>query len=347
MKIGLLTYHHSAASYGATLQTYATCMALQHLGHDVEIIDFRLANRKSFLYNVVFSIKDINTRKLWKKVYPSISEYFPDAKSLQEGKHCYDCLMVGSDQTWNPNISQDRCLEFFLNFGPKEIRRVSYASSFGVSSWPDRYQHLVPQIKQLLSRFHAISTREETGREILKNVFGFESTIVIDPTLLIDDYTALSGAIVPNHQLVTFIMNRTENQLARVLEFSQIYGKKPVMTSTIYPYKGFKYQYPPSIGKWLRNIGGADFVIVDSFHALVFCIKYRKQFLVITPDDGLNSRLKGLLNTLGIENRFFYDSDTQIPYQKLMKERIDYRKIEGLLESFKQTSISFIEDSLK
>ena len=346
MKIGLLTYHYSV-SYGATLQTYATCKALQNLGHEVEIIDYRLADRKSFLYNVVFFIKENNTRKLWRKVYPSVSEYFPDAKSLQEGKHCYDCLMVGSDQTWNPNISKERCLEFFLNFGQKDIRRLSYASSFGLSTWPDQYQHLVPQIKQLLSRFHAISTREEAGRKILKNVFGFESDLVADPTLLIDDYTALSGKIMSNHQLMTFIMNRTENQLKRVLEFSQIYGKKPVMTSTIYPYKGFKYQYPPSIGKWLRNIGGADFVIVDSFHALVFCLKYRKQFMVVTPDNGLNSRLKGLLDTLGIENRFFHDSNTQIPYKRIMEEKIDYRIIEKKLESLKQVSLSFLENNLK
>ena len=40
MKIGLLTYHHSA-NYGAVMQSYATCRALKELGHEVEFINFQ------------------------------------------------------------------------------------------------------------------------------------------------------------------------------------------------------------------------------------------------------------------------------------------------------------------
>ena len=40
MRIGLLTYHHSA-NYGAVMQSYATCRALKELGHEVEFINFQ------------------------------------------------------------------------------------------------------------------------------------------------------------------------------------------------------------------------------------------------------------------------------------------------------------------
>ena len=345
MRIGLLTYHHSV-SYGATLQTYATCKALQQLGHEVEIIDFRLEDKHSLLYRLVFCLKDYDTRHLWQRVYPKLSSYYPDQTSLQQASLDYDCLMVGSDQTWNPNISGERFLMYFLDFGSDQVRRVSYASSFGVSKWPESYLYAIPEIRRLLGRFHAISTRESAGQRILKQTFGFDATLVVDPTMLIRDYSDLSGEVPPTSMLNSFIMNRTAQQLQRVRELGKVIGKRPVMTSTIRPYSGFTYCYPPSIGKWLRYIGGADFVVVDSFHALVFCLKYQRQFVVITPDNGKNSRLTNLLHLVGLENRFFYDNDQTIPYEQLYCDKIDYTGINRILEAEKEKSLDYLRRSL-
>ena len=44
MKISLLTIWH-CGNYGAELQTYATVRALTQLGHEVEVIDFRLTEK--------------------------------------------------------------------------------------------------------------------------------------------------------------------------------------------------------------------------------------------------------------------------------------------------------------
>ena len=158
MKIGLLTYHYTV-SYGATLQTYATCKALQMLGHEVEIIDYRISQKDSLLYRFAFLPKELSTKRLWRKIYPQVSSFYPDEESLRKGAINYDAIIVGSDQTWNPDISGVKCLSFFLNFGQPSVKRLSYASSFGFSSWPSKYKHLIPQIKQYLSRFNAISIK--------------------------------------------------------------------------------------------------------------------------------------------------------------------------------------------
>lgn len=344
MRIGLLTYHHTG-SYGATLQTYATCKILCDLGHQVEIIDYRLENKRSWLYKALFYFKERNTKRLWKTIYPSLSTYYPNLEALRQSELKYDCIMVGSDQTWNPAISRRQCLAYFLDFGPANIKRISYASSFGVSNWPEEYIHLVPKIKELLNRFNAISTREKEGQALLRSLFEKDSCLVVDPTILMDDYSDLYGEIRPNGKLITFIMNRSNPQLGKVRDFARFYGKKPIMTSTIYPYRGFTYQYPPGIGKWLRNIGGADFVIVDSFHALVFCLKFHKEFLVITPDNGRNSRLLNLLNLVGLRNRFYYDYE-DIPYSEVMKDRIDYKHVDEKLDICRMKSIKFLKDNL-
>ena len=47
MKISLMTIWH-CGNYGAEMQTYATVKALRKLGHDVEVLDFRLFCTENF-----------------------------------------------------------------------------------------------------------------------------------------------------------------------------------------------------------------------------------------------------------------------------------------------------------
>ena len=344
MKIGLLTYHHSV-SYGATLQTYATCRVLKQLGHEVTLINLPLHNGGRKLSKILFYLRDRNTQKLWRKFYPPTTRLFHSSEELRSEKFSFDYLIVGSDQTWNPQINCSLCTSFFLDFGDENMKRISYASSFGISEWPAKYDNLVSDIKKLLSRFDAISTREVEGQRLLKDKFGFDSTLVIDPTLLNVDYSELTGEIKPNNKLICFTMNRTPQQLERVRELATNMGEKPYQMATIYKLSGFRYIYPPSIPEWLRLIAGAKFVVTDSFHGLVFCLIYHKQFVVITPDNGRNSRMQNLLRVVGLEDRFYNEND-DIPYTKLKDEIIDYSKVDDILAIEREKSMKFLIDSL-
>ena len=344
MKIGLLTYHHSG-SYGATLQTYATCKVLQKLGHDVTIINLSLAEYGYSLKGLVVLPKDIATHCLWKRIYPKLTREYKTSEALRNAKFDFDVLMVGSDQVWNPEISKDLCLSFFLDFGDPNIKRLSYASSFGISVWPEKYEKYKDAISRALSRFNAVSVREATGRKLLKEYFGFESTLVIDPTLLITDYSEITGELKDNNRLICFTMNHTLKQLTVVKEFAEFMGEKPYQMASIRPFKGFKYIYPPTLPSWLRYIAGAKFVVTDSFHGLVFCLQYHKQFVVITPDNGRNSRMKDLLILLGLENRFYREND-QISFSKILNESIDYESVDRLLAAERSKSLNFLNNNL-
>ena len=52
MKISLMTIWH-CGNYGAEMQTYATVKALRKLGHDVEVLDFRLFESNHSLRSIV------------------------------------------------------------------------------------------------------------------------------------------------------------------------------------------------------------------------------------------------------------------------------------------------------
>lgn len=103
MKIGLLTYHKSY-NCGAVLQTYATCRLLKELGHEVELIDLRQPEPIK-LRQLIFIPRFIKFHRFCKKFYPSLTRHYKTVEELRKAKLDYDCLLVGSDQTWNPLIS--------------------------------------------------------------------------------------------------------------------------------------------------------------------------------------------------------------------------------------------------
>ena len=176
MRIGLLTYHKSY-NCGAVLQTYATCRLLKELGHEVELIDLRQPEPIK-LRQLIFIPRFIKFHRFCKKFYPSLTRHYKTVEELRKAKLDYDCLLVGSDQTWNPLISREQCLAYFLDFGEEQVRRVSFASSFGVNMWPESHKELLPAIDKLLHRFSGISVREVTGQNILKQQFSLDSNLV-------------------------------------------------------------------------------------------------------------------------------------------------------------------------
>ena len=186
MTIGLLTYHYSS-NVGALLQTYATCRALTELGHIVFIIDLRLNEdnhnsiikiiRKIILYK---HERDLNYFR--DSYYPQRTKYYGSVKDLQNDPPEADCYLVGSDQVWNPYIAEDRLDAFLLNFGSAATPRLSYASSIGLSKWPTDVKSSLIKVKESLSRFRAVSVRENTAKQLLANQFGISSTVVMDPT---------------------------------------------------------------------------------------------------------------------------------------------------------------------
>lgn len=343
MKIGLLTYHNST-NYGAVLQTYATCRALLELGHEVEIIDFRQDEKKSSR-SFVFYFKVKNFWRFMGERYPRLTEPIATIEELKARKWDYDCLIVGSDQVWNPQIALDKLEAYFLNFGDDNLKRFSYASSFGIAEWPQNKDNLISVIKKDLSCFNAISVREETGQKIIKETFGLDSKVVLDPTLLHRDYKELIGEIKPNHEIINYLLYRSPKQLEIIKHLSAMMGKKPRMISTIHYVKGFTYTYPPSIEAWLRYMSGAEYVMTDSFHGLAFSLIFNKQFIVISPNNGRNSRLLNLLKSVGLEHRHYFDTD-EIPYEKILEEKIDYIEVSKRLGALRDRSWDYLKNAL-
>ena len=165
-KIGcVIAYTEGHNNYGTSLQGYAMLKKIQQLGCKVEVIHYvkRLSafQKLRFVVNAIRAGEWKNiaarlTRKKTLKKYPqyaagiaertkAVNAYkakkllplfhtYEGYNALHEGSLQYDAVVVGSDQVWTPMSLPNKF--FNLLFVDDSVRKVAYASSFGVSEIP-------------------------------------------------------------------------------------------------------------------------------------------------------------------------------------------------------------------
>ena len=211
-KIGcVIAYRKGHTNYGTSLVGYALIKKLQTLGYDVEVINYikqlSFVEKVKWMVNafrcdggkiVMDRIKGKNDLKKLpeyaanikirteaveaykeRKFIPTFKDYYGYA-ALHEGSKNYDAVVVGSDQVWTPLSLPTKF--FNLLFVDDKVRKVAYASSFGVSEIP------VFQRKATggyLDRFYRIGVREVNGKEIVDTLSHQKATVVADPTMLL------------------------------------------------------------------------------------------------------------------------------------------------------------------
>lgn len=351
MKIALLTIWHEK-NYGAEMQAYATIKILQLLGHNVELIDFRLSDTRVNTFKGIvigllgsLTLETCKFRRFWSKYIPKTRRYRSKRDLMTNPPHA-DIYMIGSDQVWNPDITGDAAIIFFLPFGSKSIKRIAYAPSFGTNNWLASAD-LTKQVKDLLSSFAHVSCREETGVNILRQVFNIRAQPVLDPTLLHLNYEELIGPvhkknILSYYPLSDFVELETcskEIAAKMGLKFRNINAKR-------YLIKRITWNRA-SIEDWIRNIAESAFVVTPSFHGVAFSLIYHVPFIVIKQPNIQNrsSRITDLLSILGLENRFF-NSTQEALLSEVWMDPIDFKKVDQRLHSLREKSIEYIKNSI-
>jgi len=258
-----------------------------------------------------------------------------------------DYFLVGSDQVWNPSITGKNILTYMLDFVPNNIPRLSYASSFGVSEW-DKSIENNDKMKEALTKFRAVSVRESSGVEICRSVFGVDAAHVLDPTLLLSDYSELIGKYRNREEIACFLFKQPG-----VMDIVELAGKdlglRLTLLNLIPPRKGFdryclRSQY--LIG-WLKRIASAAFIITNSFHGLAFSVLFRKPFIVMTGDKKKVGRIMSLLDLLGLEDRLVLNVEDLKKRIDILKKPIDYSIVENRLTVERRKSLSFLTEHLR
>lgn len=345
MKVSIITYHDED-NYGATLQAYATYRAVKELGYTPEIINLHMAHRESIPSKIVFSLKRYRFNRFRSKFMPNKTRIYKSLQELQKMPPKSNVYLVGSDQTWNPVISKEYALAYFLDFGNDDIKRISYASSFGTSSWEDSAFAKKNNVKRLLARFSTILIREDKGVEICKNEFGLDATQVVDPVLLFPSYPELTGNVKQGDEIIVYKIKNDAEFYRRAVVLGNKMSCDVRSIGSMRQLKGIKTAYPEKIEKWIANIASAKYVFTDSFHGTVLSLLYHRQFVIYAGDKKKLSRITSLLKLVGLENRLFTNEDSIDEIQKVLMTPIDYSEIDKILNRQRANSIDYLRKAL-
>lgn len=352
-KAGILTFH-TPDNYGAVLQAYALQSVILDTGIDVEIIDAKpetsipeiisvngLLNTDTYRY-IKRSFRAKNRRTVESSTkkslkFKSFREKFYNLSSLKvskvSGLKGYSDYVVGSDQVWNSSGVYGGAF-YFLNT-KLDGRKISYAASFGRDTIPSSEQKL---IKKWVSKFDAISVREDSAVALIKENIPNSVSHVLDPTLLLtaDKWSGIEQ-IVDGVEANEYVLVYALGQDELLLEIADRVAKKNNLKKVIFINQE---EFGPEEFLWLfRN---AFFVVTTSFHGTAFSINYRKNFICV-PHITRGTRMISLLKLLCLENVIVYEVND---LDDMKMESTDYTASEALIERERKNSIRFLKDAL-
>ena len=375
-RVGILTFHR-AINYGALLQAYALQTAISKLSPElsVKVIDYRthaiedvydplnLHSARLPALDAALWLTRLGRRRENRQNFDAfldahVSRTVPVRREELDGiADEFDAVVAGSDQIWNAEISHGDAA-FLLDFVQvkENVRRVSYAASFGRVSLPEKSQAF---FRRNLSseRWDAMSVRESSAAEIVFGLTGSRPQVVLDPTILLskDDWEglcrpvkALEGKkflIIYNQVLPKNLMSFARNLARRSdLKLYQLGGglKNP----DIPILRGLT----PEQFLWIFR--HAEGTIVNSFHGTAFSVIFEKPFFVETTDahGKFNTRIQGLLETAGIRGRDISAEDfadfLDSKNDNLHSDNINWHFVQKNLDAARQKSLDFLRSAL-
>lgn len=376
MRIGILTLPLHT-NYGGILQAYALQTVLERMGHKVVVFDtpneysfpplwkLPLCFAKRIVMKCLGKSQEIFIERHLNHERHVIAQYiqpFIDANIHRKVIHGfnelnaadYDAIVVGSDQVWrsiyfSPMWFHQSIDNAFLAFAENwNVKRLAYAASFGTDEWEYTDEETV-RCKELIGKFNAISLREEGGVELCRKYFNVMVQHVLDPTMLlsVDDYMALfrkCNTSKSQGNLLVYVLDETSELSELVYDIAT--EKHLVPFSVNNPYevdenKPLEDRIKPSVETWLRGFFDAELIVTDSFHACVFSIIFKKQFIVVGNKSRGMSRFESLLKMFGLEDRLVNGCDD---FLKL--SAINYDLVYEKYRVLKDMSYSFLKDNL-
>ncbi len=377
MKIGILTLPLHT-NYGGILQAYALQTVLERMGHEVVVFDtpnkatypplwkLPLSFGKRILLKCMGRGNRIFHERYSNKVRSVVARYiqqFVDDKIHRKvfikfsrlNANDYDAIVVGSDQVWRmiyfvPMWRMQSMENAFLAFTQGwNIKRISYAASFGTEEW--EYTKEQTQLcKEALQKFDAVSVREENGVKLCKQYFDADALHVLDPTMLLaaEDYIELfkqKQTPKSNGTLLNYVLDETDEINQLIQKVASEKKLNPFAVNNPFECdesKPLNQRIKQSVEAWLRGFYDADFVITDSFHACVFSIIFKRQFVVVGNKSRGMARFESLLKMFCLEDRLV-DEKTDI----VALQPIDYDKVYTLYDKWKEKSFQFLSANLK
>ena len=263
----------------------------------------------------------------------------------------YDAVVVGSDQLWLPsNIMADY---YTLNWVPQDVKKIAYATSFGIGSIPAKYSKIY---SHYLKRIDYLSARETSGQDIIKKLAGRDVQLVNDPALLLDadgwNEVISNEPLIKEKYVFCYFMGNNPEQRDFVRRLANEKGLKVVALLHLDQYIASDENYVDmapwhvSPADFVNLVKNAECVCTDSFHGTVFSIIYSRPFFTFKRFNkkaslSTNTRITSLLTRLGLMDRLVLDMDSKQAFD------IDWKKIQSGVSQFRKASSEYLLNAIR
>ncbi|MBQ4600630.1 MAG: polysaccharide pyruvyl transferase family protein [Oscillospiraceae bacterium] len=361
MKIGTLTFH-SADNYGAALQAYALPKAVQELGFDCEIIDYRhmcitkgtevewpraLVKKYGPVKGCIKSVnrwrmgwfnknrKDVKFNRFLEKKLPLSEKTYRTAAELEQAR--YDAVLFGSDQIWNEKLTGGFAPEYFG--AGISGKKIAYAASSGTDSVQEE---AIP----LLSEFAALGIRERGLTQFLQKQ-GLSACNVVDPVLLLTkkQWRQIEAPLPKGLEKGKYIFVYTFDEQP-VYDLARRLAKEENLPMVILRWCGRHdrfhdmIQYPnASPEEFLALVDNAAVVCTSSFHGTAFSVLFGKRFYCCTPA-GFGSRTNSLLETVGL-------AACRVENGEVSCQAADHAAAQLRLAQLREQSLEFLKGAIE
>ncbi len=370
--VGIVTFCGTLDNYGQVLQYWALQEYLKKEGYEPFLIKLNgggsvskakliiskdgfkivfnsLVRRITMLFNrkareSVERIRRANAMaQLNEKMHPRGFEDFRtrnfdicEINDLRDAPYA-DIYMSGSDQIW-ANVNDYN----FLNFGNKESKRVSLASSFGKDCVNSRF---ITSLSARLKDFDVVTVREESGVSICKSAGRKDCACVPDPTFLLDkdsyiDLAADSTSRSKEYVFVYLLGNLIDVEVSQIYAWAKVRDLEVVYVASQGRADDYHKCYA-SVEEWIKLIDGAKYIFTNSFHGAALSIIMNKQFVVfplVGINKGANDRVYTMCQRYGLMNRI-YDTSLDV-----VESPIDYENVNNLIKKHNQLSFSILNN---
>lgn len=372
---------YTGTNYGQLLQAYATQQVIRNRGFRTEILRYVSGRNKGIRPSygaAVVAIKQ-TVGKVMSKLRQSDTEEDKlhqknrmlrkrNAERFRENRLCdevqcygidelrdrskrYFAVLVGSDQVWLPDVAVSNF--YTLRFAVSGVRRISYATSLGVSVYPN---YAKKPAADFWKEIDFLSVREQQGKDIIQSIVDVPVEVVADPTYLLSklEWAELIPykRIMKDGYILCYFLGDSDSIKSYARKFADE-QRLPIVSilSDECNSDDSKYADEVLVGKTVEDfvnlIRNADYVLTDSFHGLAFSVIHQKQFLVfyrkrIDARESRNSRIDNIVRLLGIEGRLISNPEIQ----RFPMTDINYQEVEKKIQKLRDKSFAFLDKAL-
>lgn len=373
MRLAGVTWWRS--NYGSILQAYALQETLNSKNNVEYEILCQYGKKVASASNLLEKLHRIGFRKslkraLWKFGFPGLRkrnqkiQAFMDTHlkvssrqynedTIVAANEVYDGFICGSDQIWNTELVSTSSM-YWLGFADEGKLKLSYAPSVGVNSFSVEQ---AKTIRENLKNFKGISSREESGTNLINKTLGSNACItVLDPTLLFTrtDWDAIcTDRRYKEPYIFVYMLRGTKKQRKLIEQYAKSKKLKIVTmpfldADRVELYDLFFGDYKlwdADPADFISVIKNAECVFTDSFHSMVFsCIYHRTFYTFPKIGKAQLNRVVNFQEMLHIPNRMI--SDTTSLEDIMSMESINWKQVDDIIAAKREVSFDYLEKAL-